>query len=359
MNESFNNFKKRTWRNVFIKCSLAALATAFLAVDAVLLPCLLNAVHLHWAWYVLIAFGALASGFGVAFAFLRVNDCKIAQHLDAEFNLHERVQTAYVYRAENSEMLTLQRGDCDSALRNTPLKSLKFGNVVLAIALAVLLALSVAALPVIAAYADVSKQGPPVVVDPPRDVTDWEWKALDDLIDYVKASEKADAQAKSGMVTALEGLRGVLQNGVTQSGLQAFVRNTVTEITNAVSEANDADGVSEEQQQSNNEECDYVIDRLYEIFSLQQESQDPNKPSQGDNNEEPVSPGNNTGTGELVISGIPFFDPDVGYVSSGDVETRDKYYNTIRQAMLEGTISRSEWEYIVATYFADLQEKDN
>ena len=44
-------------------------------------------------------------------------------------------------------------------------------------------------------------------VDPPREVTDWEWQALDELIEYVKASEKADTVAKTGIVSELAGLR--------------------------------------------------------------------------------------------------------------------------------------------------------
>jgi len=37
---------------------------------------------------------------------------------------------------------------------------------------------------------------------------------------------------------------------------------------------------------------------------------------------------------------------------------REKYYSEIQKAMLEGTISREEWEEIVATYFADLKDKE-
>lgn len=361
MNDSFNNFKRQAWRNVFIKCALAALTVALWAVNLVLLPCLLAGVHLLWVWYVLIALGGCALGFGVAFAFLRINDRKLAQQLDKELNLAERVQTAYVYKEQQTEMLALQRNDADSALFKASTKRLRFGNIALAIALSVVLALGIVALPVIAVYADVGSQTEQPPVDPPRPVTDWEWQALDDLIDYVKASVKADEQAKSGMVTALEGLRGVLQNGVSQSGLKVFVQNAITDINNSVGAANEREDISLAQKEDNDAERDYVINRLNEIFALNQADNDPNNPNGSGNDkpeEPPVSPGNNTGTGDLIINGVPFFDPEVGYVSSGDPETREKYYNTIRQAMLEGTISRSEWEYIVSVYFADLQERD-
>lgn len=358
MNSSFDKFKKKTWLAVIVKCSLAAAAAAFLSVNVVLLPCLLSGVRLLWVWYVLIGLVGFVAGGGIAFLCLRVDDGRIAKRLDNELKLSERVQTAYAYRDMKGDMLELQRADADAALGTASGNKRSLRNIVVTVALAAALVLGVVALPVITVYADTSANAaaPVQPVDPPRPVTDWEWQALDELIEYVKASERADENAKTGMVAALEGLRTVLLSGVSQSGLPVFVRNTVTEIRNAVNDANAREGVSERQRESNSEEEQYVVSRLYEIFALQQgDNGSTDTPDKPETPEEPVSPGNNTGTGELVINGVPFFDPDRGYVSSGDTETREKYYNIIRQAMLEGTISRSEWELIVATYFADLE----
>lgn len=360
MNESFDKFKKKIWLSVIVKCVLTALCCAFLVVNAVLLPCLLCGVHLLWVWYLLIALAGFTAGGGVAFLCLRTDDGKIAKRLDSELKLAERVQTAYVYRDSDGAMSDLQRADAETALSDFSNK-LSFGNLAVTIVLAVVLALGVCALPIIAVYADTSNIAPSTTLppeDPPRQVTDWEWEALDELIEYVRSSKKADDTAKSGMLTALTGLRNVLLGGVSQSGLTAFVRNTVTEIRNAVTAANESGGISDEQKQKNSEEEDYVINKLNEIFGLSQSGG--NDPSGGgeQNPEQPISPSNNTGTGELVINGLPFFDPELGYVSSGDTATRDKYYAIIQQAMLEGTISRSEWELIIAKYFSDLKESE-
>ena len=288
----------------------------------------------------------------------RTNDKKIAVRLDGEFRLNERIQTALLYQNKEGEIIDLQREDTVAALKST--KKLAFCNLALTIVLAALLLVGVCALPVVAVYANPDRapeaQEP---VDPPRDLTDWEWEALDELIDHVKASEKADPNAKSGMVNELEGLRALLVDGVSESSLQLFVENTASNIRNKVTDANDQSGVSEEQKAGNNEECDYVVNKLYEIFSLQQPVDpdppvDPNPPDPGKDPSEPP----NTGTGDLEIDGVPFFDPDKGYVSSGDPEVREKYYSEILKAMLEGTISREEWEEIVATYFADLKDKE-
>ena len=361
MNKSFDKYKKRIWLSIIVKCVLAALSCAFLAVNVVLLPCLLCGVHLLWVWYLLIALAGFAVGGGVAFLLFRTDDGKIAKRLDAELNLAERVQTAYVYRDGNEPMQDLQRADAEVALSTA--NKLSFGNLAVTIVLAVVLAIGVCALPVIAVYADTSNSAPSNTLppnDPPREVTDWEWQALDELIEYVRSSKKADETAKSGMLTSLTGLRNVLLGGVSQSSLTAFVRNTVTEIRNAVTAANNVSGISDEQKQSNSDEEEYVIKRLNEIFGLSQSGgESPDSSGGNQNPEQPISPGNNTGTGELIINGVPFFDPELGrYVSSGDAETRDKYYAIIQQAMLEGTISRSEWELIIAKYFSDLKESE-
>lgn len=361
MNDSFNKFKKRIWIEVIVKCVLAALACAFLIVNIVLLPCLLCGVHLLWVWYLLIALGGFIAGGGVAFLCFRTDDSKIARRLDAELKLSERVQTAYAYRDKTDTMSELQRADAEEALAKIPVSKLKFGNLVVTVVMAVLLVVNVCALPVISVYADVSRGSSGETnepQEPPRPVTDWEWQALDELIEYVRSSQKADENAKSGMVSALTGLRNVLLGGVSQSSLTSFVRNTVTEIRNAVTEANEQSGVSDEQKQKNSDEEEYVINKLNEIFGLSQGGDNQSGSSGGQKPEQPVSPGNNTGTGELIIDGLPFFDPELGYVSSGDIETRDKYYSIIQQAMLEGTISRSEWELIVAKYFSDLKESE-
>ncbi len=445
MNEQFQKFKKRIWRDIIIKCALSAAAVAVLIVNAVLLPCLLCGIKLFWAWYLLVAFGGLCVGGGIAFLFLRTNDKKIAVRLDNELQLNERIQTALLYQNKEGDMFDLQREDTAAAIRST--RRIAFCNLALTIVLAVLLFLGVCALPVVAVYAYPDEPETQEPVDPPFEETDWHRAALNDLIKYVEDSQKADANAKEGMLRELKGLRTLIDEA---SGIisKVFVENTVSNIRNAVTEANGQAGVTEEQKALNNEERDYVENKLYEIYELQpsgseweweeldeliayvedsqkldatakegivselrglreslvEESvavstlventasnirgavteanaQGVTEEQKALNNEEcdyvvkrlheifandpttnpddpPKKPGNNTGTGELIVGGVPFFDPEKGYVSSGDPEVREKYYGEIQKAMLEGTISREEWEEIVATYFADLRDKE-
>ena len=364
MNENFRKFKKRVWLFILIKCLLAGFAAAAIAVNAVFVPCRLCGVNLFWVYYLLIGVGAFATGGGVAFIFLRTDDRKIAKLLDSELILQERGQTAYEFRKETGEVYELQRTNAGSALNGVKLSLLPFKNIVLTVLCAAVIVCGAAAVPVVAAVVPVAETGtgkPLPPVEPPRDLTDWEWAALDDLIYYVRTSRKADTAAKTGMLYELEGLKTVLQTGVSQSSLTAFVENTVTNIRNAVKDANEADGITEEQKTLNSEEEVYVINRLYEIFSL-------NKP--GGNDGETENPGGNPddgeiedpdinkGNGGLDLNDTPFYDPVKGYIKVGEA-INDGYYERVQAALADGTISEEEWAEIMIAYFAQLNANKN
>ena len=128
MDKNFQKFKRKVWIEILIKCLSCGLAAAFLAVDAVLLPCKLLGINLLWLYYVLIGLGGFAVGAAIGFLLFRTNDRKIAMRLDKELNLDERVQTTYVYGSQNSDMLDLQRADTVKTLGGVSAASLRFAN---------------------------------------------------------------------------------------------------------------------------------------------------------------------------------------------------------------------------------------
>ncbi len=360
MDGNFDRFRKKVWTDIFVKCLLVAFATGLVTVNAVLLPCKLLGVDLLWVFYVLIALGGFIAGGGIAFACLKTNDKKIAVRLDGELKLDESVQTALEFQSDKGDMPSVQRESTEKRLAAIPVKSLSFGNAVAVAICAVICVLGIISVPVTCKYAPLcfaSNGRGGADDDPVRNVTDWEWDALDDLIEYVSTSKKADVNAKTGMLSELNGLKNVLLGGVTQNSLSVFVQNTVNGVRNAVSSANDS--ASDGQKTLNTEEGNYVVNRLYEIFALKKptEGTDPNDPDNPNNPDDPNDPsGGNMGTGELNISDVPFFDPDKGYVKLG--EARDEYYEKLQLALEQGLISREEWEYIMLTYFADLSNTD-
>ena len=365
MDENFLKFKKTVWLHILIKCIAAGAAAGLLAVLAVLLPCKLYKIDLLWLFYILIFLGGFAAGGGIAFLFLRTDDKKIAKRLDSELNLNERVQTTLAYNTESGAMYDLQKADTSAVLKSKAVKSLPFKNFVVFVLCCCISVFGLVAVPVVAATVPpvLAPQDDTSPVDPPREITDWEWSALDELINYVKASKKADSYTKSGIVNQLEGLRTVLLNGVSQSTLPTFVQSAVIEIRNTVKDA--AELASEEQNALNEEERDYVITRLYEIFSLNQPPEggdDPETPPDEGGNEPGGKPG--VGSGNINVNQMPFFDSNVAnskdengnYLSGETVcgTSRAEYYERVQQALREGTISQQEWEYIMVTYFGDL-----
>ena len=149
MNKDFDRFKKRVWRDVFIKCGVAGLAAGFFAVAVVLLALKLCNVNLFWVFYMLIGLGGSAAVFCAAFLLLRTDDKKIAKRLDAELMLAERAQTALFYADESSEMLEAQRKDASAALSEIPTRKLPFKHLAVTVALICVFVLSVCALPII------------------------------------------------------------------------------------------------------------------------------------------------------------------------------------------------------------------
>lgn len=365
MNKDFEKFKRKVWTDILVKCVLAALAAGALAVNAVLLPCKLCGIHLLWVYYVLIALGGMALGGGIAFLTLRTNDKKISIRLDSELSLNERVQTTLECGNAQGDVIDMLKEDTNEVLKRLPARSLPFRHLTIAALCCAIAVAGVVAVPVISytvppVFAAV--ETPPVDKDPPRPVTDWEYAALDDLIKYVQNSKKMDATVKSGTLSALNGLRTVLLNGVTQNSLSVFVRNTVTTITNCVKDANDAypkidDDTPHPQAQANSEEEAYVVTTLYSIFHLLPEGGEKPGNLPGDNPNGGENGPGVVGPGIFNENETPFYDPLKGYVTCGSA--RGEYMEKVQRAFDEGAISREEWEFIMMTYFADLGKINN
>lgn len=367
MNANFNKFKKKVWTDILIKCLIAALAAGFVAVNAVLLPCKLCGINLFWVYYILIAIGGFAVGGTVAFLVFRTNDKKIAIRLDSELKLSERVQTSLQCGSGSGDMIELLKSDTNSALEGLSVKKLPFKNIIVValccfIAVAGIVAVPVISFTVPAVFAE-AEEPDDTEKDPPRQVTDWEYAALDDLIKYVQNSKKMDTTAKNGMLSALDSLRTLLLGGVTQNSLPMFVRNTVNSISNSVKDANEqypvgADNELHPQAKANSEEETYVVTTLYNIFGLLPNSGNDETEGKPPVDDKPDSEKPGTiGPGVINENETPFFDPVKGKVTCGSV--RAEYMEIVQKALEEGTISSEEWEDIMMSYFADLGKVNN
>jgi len=339
MQENFVKFKRRVRKVILIKCLIVGLSSALASIGAILLACKLTGNN---PLFCLIGLVCLFIGFGLSYLFLRTDDKKTAKMLDKEFNLHEKAQTMVEYGGEEGTMVNLQRADALEKMGDIPVKKLRFKNLCVYILIAVLsLGLFVASIAV--PSKDSGKE-----YDPPRDITDWEWQALDELIDYVKTSDADEEIMKPRTVESLTSLRNILLKGVSENSLKTFVSVTVSEVENILLDANSVVGIEEAQANINTEVKTYVVDKLYEIFDLIPPTAE--EPSDDNKDDDEQGGDGSGGTGAVVMGADEkFFDPEKGYVKYSEVI--GKYYEDMNDALERGLISKEEWESFLISYF--------
>lgn len=338
-------FREKNRRNIWIKAAIIGLSAAALISGVLLLTAKNTGIsELNALWGML----ALPIGTGLFLLFRRSSEKKFAKKLDDDFDLHEKVQTMIEFSAATDELATMQREDAMAKLTAIPTSKMKFTHLWLYILLPVM-----ACAMVCTAVACPSWEEPgeidPGYVTPPRDISDWEWAALDDLMEYVKNSEADASHMKPQTYNALNDLRNLLLKGVSESSLPVFVNTTVTQINNIKTDANDeAKGLTARQKEINEEVCTYTVNTLCEIFGLAapQEPDDTKDPNTGD---DPKDPNGSGGTGDVSMGADDkLFDSLQGYIAYPNVI--GDYYSEINKAFKEGVLSEEYYDYLM-TYF--------
>lgn len=356
----FNKFRRRARRDVWIKSSILGVAAAAFCVGGVLLAAKLAGFSELYCCAGLIALPAV---WGIAYAVLRQSDRRLARRMDRELDLRERVQTMVAFSESEEDMVRIQREDTQRRLAELPTRRLRFTGLAAYILLPVLAAaLCIGAVICPSGAAEPAPDPDVVETVPPRDITEWEWQALDELIEYVRTSEADETVMKPGVITALEDLRALLLRGVTEESLPMFVSVTVTEVNNLEVEANqrlDSAGLSEEvathQKERNTEVARYTVSKLCEIFRVDM----PSQPDSPDEQEPETSDGEQSwiGSGEISMGANDrMFDADLGYVAYKTVI--NEYYAEISKAFHEGALSEDEWYEYLMTYFGYLYGKE-
>ncbi len=347
MKNRFELFLKKARREIWLKAAIVGLsAAAFVSGGLLLTLKLLN----RPLWYALAGIAALPIAAGLFLLLHRVGAAKVAQRLDDDFLLHEKVRTMVAFENEDGDMLRIQRDDAMRTLSEIPLKKLRFTRVWL---YALLPAIACAVL-VTALVFPVQAEKPPVIeVEPPLDVSDWEWQALDELIEYVEQSDADEIVMKPKTLTQLYGFKNLLLSGaVLESNLERFVNSVISSVQNAEVEAAEQEDISEQQLQRNKDVCVYVVNKLCEIFGLDApiDSTLPTSPDAPDEPEGGPGDSNQNGTGDIVAGADEkLFDDVQGYVAY--INVIREYYEQIVSAMDEGVLSAQEWSDYMEAYF--------
>lgn len=238
MGKEFKRLKRynATWRMIR---SVAVGAAAAMGLLGVLL--VLSKLHVLQAGvlvYLLAGIAGLMAG-GLYWLGQLGSDLRMAEKIDAEHQLKERVQTMIEYRDEDGAMLQVQREDTEQRLQAVR----KFGQKKLSLAghfLLVVVALAVLCVGVMMPVQAVVEPTQPT--EPPYEVTEWQKAAVAELIKHVQRSDMAQA-AKTPTLEKLEELLAALDTQMTAGILKERVVAVMVTAYSATDEVNSNDDI--------------------------------------------------------------------------------------------------------------------
>lgn len=278
MGSEFKRLKRynATW---IIARTVACGISAFLLVSGVFL--LLDKLALAQLGAVGYAIGAVAAAMagGAAYWILRKPDLHLAETIDRERKLRERVQTMVAYRDDTGAIAQLQRQDTEDRLKNVRTVGVRFSGIVTYAAM-VMLAFTVFMTGLLLP-AEAVQPGPttqPQPTEPYYEATQWQKAALEELVEHVEASEMVEA-VKTPTVQSLRELRILLDNPVRVSALQAKVVENMAQVYALTDLANSNDDMHKVLGMMGHEFSDYlryclgnlILDDYDEMMDIAQE----------------------------------------------------------------------------------------
>ena len=238
MNNGFERFKRRLrravlFRSIILAASCGTLATAgYMALQkmSTLAPEL-------WMCATLGGGVALVVGL-IAYWVMRPSEKTIAQKLDNDLGLDEKVQTMLAYRDDDSVMLTLQREDTNQRLANIPSKAVRYAHPwkhIFAPMLAGVLMVTAVMMPIKAVPPE------PTPDEPTFEMGKFQQARLEQLIQDVKESTM-DETPKAKIVIELESLLDNLNTpDLKTKEMKQMVVAVIVATNRAVRDANSAD----------------------------------------------------------------------------------------------------------------------
>ena len=234
MNKGFLKFKRRMWYRAAIKGVIAGVSLGALVSAAYATYQKVNAVEPELVVCALLG-AAVAVVVGlIVFLLSRPTNKRLAQRIDKDLALGEKVQTMLAFKKSDDTIAVLQREDADRRLLEAPARRVKERHWWKHI-LSPLLASAMVAVACITPLKVI--EPPPLPEEPPYDATDWQLKALDELIENVKKSEM-EASPKGLVVQRLEGLRDVIESIDKQDDMKEAVIGTISYVNKVADDAN-------------------------------------------------------------------------------------------------------------------------
>lgn len=231
MGKEFKRLKRynATWR--LLRTLAVGASLVLLLIGSIMVLSKLHILEGGTVHYAVSAGVALAVA-AVYWLLQKRSDMRMAEKIDAEHHLRERVQTMVEYRDQDTAMLQVQREDTEARLKAVR----GFGQKKLTLAAhfaALLVAFAVFATGVVLPVQAVPQ--PPKPTEPPFEASEWQKAALTELIKHVEDSDMVIA-AKEPIIVELLELRDALDTKLTSKNVQALVIEAIR-VTYAATDA--------------------------------------------------------------------------------------------------------------------------
>lgn len=240
MGNEFQRLKRQNSTWVLIRALGFGLAGFMLSAGILLLGQKMRLLQAGAAGYILCLLIAVAVAVA-AYCLLRKSDLQLAEKIDKERMLRERVQTMVAYQNDDGAVAQLQRQDTENRLKQVRSMLTNAGS--LAAQMAVLVISFVVFMVGIMLPAEAVQAGPTTQTQPTEpfyEATDWQKAALEELIEHVNASQMEGA-VKTPVTESLTQLRQLLDTPVRVSQVQAKVVENMVQAYALADEANSHD----------------------------------------------------------------------------------------------------------------------
>ena len=238
MGKEFKRLKRYHGAWMAFRCVAVGLSVTLLLAGLILLATKLHVLEGTVIYYLFSA--VVGIGLGVLYWLLQSkSDLRLAETIDAEHQLRERVQTMVEYWDGESAMLQVQREDTEKRLQSVR----AFGHRKLTLAghfLLIVVAFAVFAVGFMMPVQAVVEPTQPT--EPPYEVTEWQKSAVAELVKHVQKSDMIQS-VKDPTVAQLQDLLVALDTQMTVSALKARVSAVMEKVYALTDEANANDDI--------------------------------------------------------------------------------------------------------------------
>ena len=246
MFESFLSLKRKVLFGIIAKVTVLGLSVGAFASFLTVMIQKLTLGGAKVGACTLIGIGCFLAVVGSSLLICFPTEKRIARFIDKRLSLNEKVETMVAFKNEDGEIITAQREQTDSILKDVKLTRLIDKKVLFnLIAPIIATTMVITALSVTPKEINAGDDLPPPVIDPEFDATKIQIQELEDLIKYVKDSNM-EKEPRALVVDELEKLLDILKTDdkITVSQMKEKVSYAILETKKILDNANTNDDIA-------------------------------------------------------------------------------------------------------------------